>query len=718
MKMNIIRNKMGKKAVAALMAVMIMSAPVTSVSFADEAEAGDADASQTKTEQAAPAPKQEAPKQEAPKSEAPKQEAPKQEAPKSEAPKQEAPKNEAPKQEAPKPAAPEKPEAASHEDNGKIEEYNKKVDAYNESAKQHNESVDKEYEAAVEETNKMNEEIDRHNASEQQRVKDAEERNAQAQKAADEENRKIDEENAAEKDRVDRVNKEEAEKEQASKDARAAAEAQNKETEEHNAKVEKYNADLAQYEKDLAQYEYDRKIEAQILKLGYGSVQQYNDAIDRAYNTPAKKSVEKNASAEKVTVKDTYTVQEAAEKSGRMVTVHIEHNFQDIGLSYTEDFEIDANDVITFSPLCSVCESTSPGYATFYYNTDDQHQMGYWMEAYSSVGSNAKHSLSDWNCGDTHEISYKDGKNHAFDKEEIVVEYNYMWNPLKIYKTYNTPVEPTAPENPGEARSFVDVPELYIPKYETYAERQHVTAELEEIGEAVLWDRIADPVKKAHLSLADYMTLFEEPEAEAPAEDPAAPAEAEAPAAPAETAAPAVPAEAKTPAEQIASASKALLAVKKASPAAAGTTIANGGMPLTAANAEMVSDNAVPMNILDSSTPQAPFGAWALINLLCALATALLSLIMMIRYFGARREENEETGEITERNRKGALRLASLIPAIGAIAAFLLTENMANPMVLTDGWTVLMIIFLAIQTGVAILAARKDSDSEEEAETV
>ena len=700
MKMNIIRNKMGKKVVAALMAVMIMSAPVTSVSFADEAEGSDAAASQTKTEQAAPEPKKEEPKHEAP---AP---APKAAEPKSEAPAP-APKAAAPKSEAPKPAAPEKPAAASHEDNGKIEEYNKKVDEYNEAAKQHNESVDKEYEAAVEETNRMNEEIDRHNESEQQRVKDAEERNAQAQKAADEENLRIDEENAAEKERVDQVNKAEAEKEQAARDARSAAEAQNKETEEHNAKVEKYNADMEQYAKDLSQYEYDRKIEAQILKLGYGSVEQYNAAIDKAYNTPAKKSVEKNASAEKVTVKDTYTVQEAAVKSGRMVTVHIEHNFQDIGLSYTEDFEIDANDVITVNPLCAICESTSPGYATFYYNTDDQHQMGYWMEAYSSVGSNARYSQSGWDCGDTHEISYKDGKNHAFDKEEIVVEYNYMWNPLKVYKTYNTPVEPTAPENPGEARSFVDVPELYAPKYETYAERQHVTAQLEEIGAAVLWDHIANPVKGAYISLLDYMSLFDVPQA-AEAEAPAPSALPEAGTAPS-----AAPAEAKTPAEQIAEASKAVLAVKKAAPAPAGMTIANGGTPLTAANAEMVSDNAVPMNIMDGSTPQAPFAAWALINLLCALATALLSLIMMIRYFGGRREENEETGETRDRNRRGALRLASLIPAIGAIAAFLLTENMANPMILTDGWTVLMVIFLAIQTGVAILAARKDSDDEE-----
>ena len=706
MKMNVIRNKKGKKVVAALMAVMIMSAPVTSVSFADEAEAGDA-AAQTTTEQAAPAPKAAEPKHEAP---AP---APKAAEPKSEAPAP-APKAAEPKSEAPAaPAAPEKPEATSHKDNGKIEEYNKKVDEYNEAAKQHNESVDKEYEDAVEETNRMNEEVDRHNASEEQRVKDAEERNAQAQKAADEANRKIDAENAAEKDRVDRVNQAEAEKEQASMEARSAAEAQNKETEEHNAKVDKYNADLEQYEKDLAQYEYDRKIEAQILKLGYGSVEQYNDAIEKAYNIPAKKSVEKNAAAEKVTVKDTYTVQEAAEKSGVRVTVHIEHNFQDIGLSYSEDFEIDANDVITVNPLCAICESTTPGYATFYYNTDDQHQMGYWMEAYSSVGSNARYSQSDWNCGDTHVISYKDGKNHAFDKEEIVVEYNYMWNPLKVYKTYNTPSEPTAPENPGEARDLVDVPELYVPKYETYAAKQHVNANLEKISAAVLWDHIADPVKGEHVSLLDYMTLFEVPQAA----ETAAPAPKELTAAKKPATERPAAETAKSPAEQIAAASKAVLAVRKASPAAAGTTIANGGTPLTAANAEMVSDNAVPMDILDGGTPQAPFGAWALINLLCALATALLSLIMMIRYFRAGREENEETGETEDRNRKGAVRLASVIPAIGAIAAFLITEDMANPMILTDRWTILMVIFLAIQTGVAILAAKKDSDSEDEVKT-
>ena len=663
MKMNVIKSKMSKKAVAALMAVMIMSAPVTSVSFAGEEPAGEAAAPQT-TEQSADT---------------------------------SAPKAEAPAPKAQTPAAPEKPAASGHEDNGKIEAYNKSVDDYNESARQYNESVDREYDAAVEETNRMNEEIDRHNAAEEQRVKDAEERNARAQQAADEENQRIDEENAAEKARVDQVNKEEADKEKASQEARSAAEAANREAEEHNAKVDKYNADMEQYLADLAKYEYDRKIEAQILNLGYGSVEQYNAAIDRAYNTPAKKSVEKNASAKEISVSDTYTVQEAAEKSGVKVTVHIEHNFQDIDLSYTEDFEIDANDIITVKPICTIGEQTSPGYATFYYNTDEQHQMGYWMEAYSSVGSNAKYSNYDWNCGDTHEISYKDGKNHASDKEEIVVEYNYMWNPLKVYKTYNTPVEPTMPENPGEARAFVDVPELYVPQYETYVEKQHVDAELEEISEAVFWENIPNPVKKAYVSLIDYMSLFDAPAA---AEETAAPA---APVAPAAQDAPS--------ALTVKKAEQAAKAAKKAAPEA-NVTIANGMMPMTA-DAQNVSDNSIPMTIANGETPQAAAGAWALINLLCALATALLSLIMMIRYFGGRCEEDEESGEVRDRNRKGILRAASLIPAVGAIAAFLLTENMANPMILTDGWTTLMIAILTVQAGLAILVGKKDSDEEE-----
>jgi len=606
--MNIIRSKMNKKAIAALMAIMIMSAPVTNVTFAAEA-----------------------------------------------------------------PVAPEKPVATSHEDNSKIEDYNKKVDEYNEAAKAHNESVDKEYEAAVADTKQKNDEIDQHNAAEKQRVQDAEERNVKAQQVADETNKKIAEENAAEKDRVDQHNKAEEEKAKASAEAKKAAEEENEAIRVHNEAVAKYAVDKAQYDAEYAQYQKDLEMEKKILAAGYASVEQYNDRINKAYNEPAKASVQKNASAKVVSAKDTYSVEEATVKSGEKVKVHIAHIFEGTDISYVEDFEIDRNDVITINSIAALGNATQPGYASLYYNTDEAHSMGYWVP-WDELQYNARYVNSNWNCGTSYEISYKDGKNHAGDEEVISMVYNYTWVAQKVYKTYNVPVEPTAPVNPGEAKELVVVPEEYVPDYKTYEEKQFVEAELEEIIEAELLENVATPVKKAYISLLDYMTVFDAPEA--------------------------------------AEVAKAAQANENAAPAANGT-IANNAAPLAAASAEEISENAVPMTIMDSETPQAPAGAWALINLLSALATALLSLIMMIGYFRSRREENEETGEIRERDRKGILRFASLIPAVAAIVVFLLTENMANPMILTDEWTVMMVIILAIQAGVALLVGKKDSDNEE-----
>jgi len=414
-------------------------------------------------------------------------------------------------------------------------------------------------------------------------------------------------------------------------------------------------------------------MEKKILAAGYASVEQYNDRINKAYNEPAKASVQKNASAKVVSAKDTYSVEEATVKSGEKVKVHIAHIFEGTDISYVEDFEIDRNDVITINSIAALGNATQPGYASLYYNTDEAHSMGYWVP-WDELQYNARYVNSNWNCGTSYEISYKDGKNHAGDEEVISMVYNYTWVAQKVYKTYNVPVEPTAPVNPGEAKELVVVPEEYVPDYKTYEEKQFVEAELEEIIEAELLENVATPVKKAYISLLDYMTVFDAPEA--------------------------------------AEVAKAAQANENAAPAANGT-IANNAAPLAAASAEEISENAVPMTIMDSETPQAPAGAWALINLLSALATALLSLIMMIGYFRSRREENEETGEIRERDRKGILRFASLIPAVAAIVAFLLTENMANPMILTDEWTVMMVIILAIQAGVALLVGKKDSDNEE-----
>ena len=195
------------------------------------------------------------------------------------------------------------------------------------------------------ETEKKNAEIDQYNAAEQQRVKDAEERNVKAQQAADEENKKIAEENANEAARVKEHNDNEDAKAKASAEARKAAEDYNEDAKAHNEAVAKYAADKVKYDEDYAKYQKDLEMEKKILAAGYASVQQYNDRINKAYNNPARESVEKNASAKKVSAKDTYSVEEAAVKSGEKVKVHIAHIFEGTDISYVEDFEIDRNDM-------------------------------------------------------------------------------------------------------------------------------------------------------------------------------------------------------------------------------------------------------------------------------------------------------------------------------------------------------------------------------------
>ena len=134
--------------------------------------------------------------------------------------------------------------------------------------------------------------------------------------------------------------------------------------------------------------------------------------------------------------------------------------------------------------------------------------------------------------------------------------------------------------------------------------------------------------------------------------------------------------------------------------------------PAAPVTPNVIADPPTPTTIIDEPAPMANTGFWALINLICAIITAILCLIMLIRYFGKRREEDEETGEETEIKRKGLIRLLSLIPAIAAIIIFILTEDMTLPMQLVDKWTLLMVVILIIQIIVAIFAKKKKDEEE------
>ncbi len=132
-------------------------------------------------------------------------------------------------------------------------------------------------------------------------------------------------------------------------------------------------------------------------------------------------------------------------------------------------------------------------------------------------------------------------------------------------------------------------------------------------------------------------------------------------------------------------------------------------------------------DIVDDETPLAgpTGGAWALLNLILTAVTVALSAVLLVGYLGkskqAREDENDNTlydedgNEILEyvRKKRGFWRVVSLIPAIGAVIAFILTENMLLPMVIVDRWTLLMVAIALVQVVVTALSKKRDEEQEE-----
>ena len=101
---------------------------------------------------------------------------------------------------------------------------------------------------------------------------------------------------------------------------------------------------------------------------------------------------------------------------------------------------------------------------------------------------------------------------------------------------------------------------------------------------------------------------------------------------------------------------------------------------------------------------------WALLNLLFALATCVLAFILLI--FGFLNKTNEDE-EIEVKNKWWARIVAGLI-GIASLIIFFLTENMNNPWIWTDKWTLLMGIIFVINIVFMFIAKHKEEEIEEE----
>ena len=107
--------------------------------------------------------------------------------------------------------------------------------------------------------------------------------------------------------------------------------------------------------------------------------------------------------------------------------------------------------------------------------------------------------------------------------------------------------------------------------------------------------------------------------------------------------------------------------------------------------------------------------SWALVNLILNILTALMGLLMLTFYFAGKRREDEDMENVDvdeELKRKGLVRLLSILPAVFAVITFILTEDMRNPMILVDRWTLLMLLYAVVNVALAFFSIKKREEEE------
>ena len=145
---------------------------------------------------------------------------------------------------------------------------------------------------------------------------------------------------------------------------------------------------------------------------------------------------------------------------------------------------------------------------------------------------------------------------------------------------------------------------------------------------------------------------------------------------------------------------------------------------------EEVEDEETPLSdgeedVDDGKTPLAKIDVWALINLIAAIITVLLGLILLLskRHKNDDEEDEEERqarierGEEKEQEQKRGwiCKVLGVLVAIGSVVLFILTEDISLPMAMTDEWTIWMVIIAVVEL-VLLLVGRhwKDVDDDEE----
>ena len=134
-----------------------------------------------------------------------------------------------------------------------------------------------------------------------------------------------------------------------------------------------------------------------------------------------------------------------------------------------------------------------------------------------------------------------------------------------------------------------------------------------------------------------------------------------------------------------------------------GTTIQDTPTPQAAPNTTTITPERPPL---------ASFAAWALLNLILTVVTGLIMIALMVTYFMKRKEDEEQEDKEEKVKKHLPLRLITIAATVVAIILFILTENMALPMVFIDQWTIWHVVITAATVVLAALSMKKYEEEE------
>ncbi len=135
--------------------------------------------------------------------------------------------------------------------------------------------------------------------------------------------------------------------------------------------------------------------------------------------------------------------------------------------------------------------------------------------------------------------------------------------------------------------------------------------------------------------------------------------------------------------------------------------IAEAPVPLAQPEEIVIAEAAVPEAIPE-------IRSWALINLISAIVTVLTALAMVITFFRKKKEDDEEENQEERKQERTGSKFLGLLPAVISVVLFILTEDMRNPMVLWDRYTIWMLVIAVINFALAWLTRNRKEDEEEE----